>query len=271
MDQHRQRMERAEREAKRALLIVLAGAALIVGLILYQAVEAFAEEELGPPGKPILIPNQEPPADGYRIWTREDAGQFQHAQEIRFPLRRPLDDSDPEMRAIVEAYLEQPPCHRQPGERCPRWREMQRPLKQGGDRLAEYLKRQYEASLEEGYMDTQTLLSMIARTHSGTGDAYIGQLVEEPRDRKELRFSLSALKECGSNRAVDRALDVLSRTPESDPMTRALAIRAVHWNLEAEKLDRPDALRELRSIAARGNASAAERGAATRALRALGE
>lgn len=209
-----------------------------------------------------------------RTFTARDAAELGDGSRIKRPLRRPWDDSDPEMRIVVEKYLGKSRCVRQPGERCPNWKERRADLVKEGDRLAEYLIRQYEASVAEGFFDTQTMLTMIARTESDMATQYLIGLAERPRSDKELRFSLSALKECRSDKAIVAALRMLSsQKPKLDGPTRALAVRAVHWNLVDGEAHQPEVRRKamemLRASANRTDEAGAERSEARRALQAL--
>jgi hypothetical protein len=58
------------------------------------------------------------------------------AQEVR-----PYDDSDPEMRSLIDAFFDLTPCGPPGGGICAEAQEM---LRGRGDRLATYLIRQYE-------------------------------------------------------------------------------------------------------------------------------
>jgi len=203
---------------------------------------------------------------GYRWWTAEDAAQAPLSAEGERSGRRPLDDSDPEMRDLAQRFFGQGACNRGPGGRCP---EAAQPLVDGGDRMARYLIRQYEQSLAEGYPDTATLMTAIGGTASTTGTSYVVEKVERPRDETEADFALSALQECRSGRAVDAALRLLERVPRDDWRNRVQAVRAIEINIRDGKLERPDAVERLREISARPDASPVERTVAGRALRAI--
>ena len=206
---------------------------------------------------------------GFRWWTAEDAqgaAQAPLSAEGERSGRRPLDDSDPEMRDLAQRFFGQGACNRGPGGRCP---EAAQPLVDGGDRMARYLIRQYEQSLAEGYPDTATLMTAIGGTASPIGTSYVVERVERPRDETEADFALSALQECRSGRAVDAALRLLDRAPRDDWRSRVQAVRAVEINLREGKLERPDALERLREISGRQDGSPVERKVADRALRAI--
>jgi hypothetical protein len=268
MHEHRERIEQAEHALRRIWRIVGIGVSLILLAIIYQAAEVFADEAPEAPELRIeeLILERETPREGYRFWTPEDIPVGAEISNQKMG-RRPLDDSDPEMRDLAETFFGQGSCNRGPGLRCP---EAKAPLQAGGDRLASYLIRQYDESLLEGYPDTATILTAIAGTESKTGSLYIESLVDAPRDDRERDFALSALRECASERCVDAALRVLDRTSALEPATRAAAIRAIAINVDEGKLDRPDAVAALRSLA-EADAPGLDRMAAQRALRALGE
>jgi len=258
------------RKTSRDFALLLTVSALVLGLAL--AKQMRGEEVLEPPKAPELLLEEmlverETPRPGYRFWTPEDipAGAEVSNQKMG---RRPLDDSDPEMRYLAQAYFDQGGCGRGPGLRCP---EANAPLRVEGDRMAAYLERQYEQSLVEGYADTATIVSAIAGTGSDRGIAYIAGLLENPRDDRERGLAVSALQEAASSGAVDVALRVLDRTPATDEAVRATAILAVQINIEEGKLKRPDAVARLRTIEARSSSSDLEHSAARRALQKLDE
>ena len=217
----------------------------------------------GPPGEPELPP-------GYRWWSVEDAEAMPQTplstEEAERLGRRPLDDSDPEMRGLAQRFFDQGPCNRGPGGRCP---EAAQPLIDGGERMARYLILQYERSLKEGYQDVATIMTAIGATASRAGTDYVVGRIENPRDDGEADHALRALRECRSSDAVDMALRLLDRTPRDDWRSRVQAVRAVEINLREGKLERPDAVERLREISVRADASQVERKVAGRALRAI--
>lgn len=165
-------------------------------------------------------------------------------------IHRPLDASDPEMKELAEQYFARGPCNAGPGVRCP---DAGLPLEAGGDRMAEYLIRHYEASYRGGN-NTQSYLSGVARTRSKTGTQFVIERIRGPRDPREMDEALYAIARVGDAQSVDAALDVLLNTQDSK--IEGVALMAVGENLLRMKAeDRPAAAIDALRRYARGDAS----------------
>lgn len=123
------------------------------------------------------------------------------------PYSRPFDDSDPDMQALMGQVYAQGGCA-QPGRPCEPAHNL---MRLGGNRLADYLIRQFELGLEQGYPDRLTYLSYIAYTESDSGFRYIRDRV---RNREELslddqRYAARALSYTAEPKAIPIAFELL--------------------------------------------------------------
>ena len=160
------------------------------------------------------------------------------------PFRRPFDDRDPEMKYLAQYYLAQGTCPTAPREPCV---DAGKPLWEGGDRLARYLIAQYEASLDEGYPDTTTIVTAIGGTRSDTGLRYMERMIKKPRTPRERKQGLTGLARCNRDEAIDIALQVLRESQDVDD--RRLAVKAISGNLYLLGHPRPDVEPVLEDIA----------------------
>lgn len=134
--------------------------------------------------------------------------------------RCPLNDSDPEMKALLESLMGRGPCGSPSG--CP---ERRVGYEQGGERLARYIIAQYERCVSEGYYATE-LLSRIAFTSTDLGFQFLRSQVEagpESVGMREYRFSLQALARVRDPRAIDVAVSVAQS--DEPKRIRSLAVQ----------------------------------------------
>ncbi len=162
---------------------------------------------------------------------------------------RPLDDSDPEMKEYFSSI---------PGGGCGnelyfnryfRRERVHRKFVAGGDRLARYFIRQYQASVDEGYVDSAGFLRYAAYTTSETAFSFIARLLEEARQRRDravFRDALVALSRTEQPGAIDIALAVLAT--DGDFVARAYAIEVLRRTIDLTEARRPDAIDMLRAI-----------------------
>lgn len=148
---------------------------------------------------------------------------------------RPLDDSDPESRAVMERFFERTPCSDSDVDSvdglCDDALAL---LRGGGDRLAHYLIRQVEASEAERFPNQATYLRLLGFTESEVAVQY---LTEEVRTRGEAAREgdsatrdryLFAIESLGRTRDVavgEIALRILETS--TDPEVQLRAINAI--------------------------------------------
>jgi hypothetical protein len=149
------------------------------------------------------------------------------AQEVR-----PYDDSDPEMRSLLDAFFDLTPCGPPGAGICPEAQDM---LRGGGDRLATYLIRQYEGPEPPPPLSRWTYLRLIGHTESTTAFDYLSTLVatqadsvsaDPTTDTTTLTFALEGLGRTKDPRIVPQALALLDRFPQN-PDVRIRAVGAV--------------------------------------------
>jgi hypothetical protein len=87
---------------------------------------------------------------------------------------RPFDDSDPEMRVLLEAFYDATPCRTEAHGPCPDAVEL---LRGGSDRLATYLIRQTEQARRERFPEDLTPLRLLGFTESRTAFLYLRDIV----------------------------------------------------------------------------------------------
>lgn len=159
---------------------------------------------------------------------------------------RPLDDTDPEMKAYLEQIDTGGGCPTMPRARCP---EAFQPYADGGERLARYLVHHIEASNAEGYPRRSHYLTLLAYTRSDTGFHYLAALVDEwePMAPAYILSAIQALGKTSDERALDSMLRLLAEDgPES--RARSHALRGVFRLLGDTGSRRPDVVRVLRSL-----------------------
>ncbi len=147
---------------------------------------------------------------------------------------RPADDSDPEMRDYTLMLERLGPCAKGPAEQCDEARTL---YAAAGSRLTDYLIRQYEASVDEGFLGAPHYLVMIGKTRTNRAVEYLRSELTEPRDPRMRRYALHALVYVEDARAIDEALPWID-APQADPREREAAITAAQKN--AELLGRSD-------------------------------
>ena len=161
-------------------------------------------------------------------------------------VNRPFDSSDRDMQQLMDSLHDGGSCGKDPGQRCS---ETEARFAAGGDRLARYLIRQFEAGLSEGYPNRVTYLSYIAYTHSEVGFQYIADRVRNRSGLSEddAENSIHALGRTADARAIDETLRVL-RDEVAHCRERSAAIRALVWTMERTGSRRDDAIRVLRDL-----------------------
>jgi hypothetical protein len=137
-----------------------------------------------------------------------------------------------------------------PGQACQAAADL---LQIGGDRLARYLIRQFEASLTDGYPNRLTYLSLIAETRSEVGFEYVLDRVRRKDDLplEDWRYAARALSYTGRDAAVDEALQLLDT--QTDPAVLTSAVNTLWRVAEAQDELRPDTLARLLELEQSGS------------------
>lgn len=143
------------------------------------------------------------------------------------PFLRPLDDTDPEMRRVVETFFERTPCGGTPTGECDEALQL---LVGGGDRLARYLIRQIEANDAQGFPNRSTYLRLLGRTESPEAFDYLQRLVSArsaayAEDAAAIHAYLAALEALGRTRRLDvlpEVFPLLQRSHDPDVLIRAV-------------------------------------------------
>ena len=130
---------------------------------------------------------------------------------------RPLDDSDPEMKQLMEAFFELTPCGSLPHGICDDALQM---LIGGGDRLAHYLIQQIEQNEAEGFPNRGTYLRLLGHTESEVAFVYLADLLESRRAayaRGDVDYQsyLVAIESLGRTRRVE-VIDMVMPVLEDD-------------------------------------------------------
>jgi hypothetical protein len=131
---------------------------------------------------------------------------------------RPLDDSDREMRQLVETFFEVTPCGNRERESdlrdgiCP---EALGLLAGGGNRLAGYLIRQFEENEREGFPNRGTYLRLVAYTESDVATRYLLRLV----DQREAAYRANG----GNPLDLVEAIGALGRTRQPETTERLVS------------------------------------------------
>jgi hypothetical protein len=162
---------------------------------------------------------------------------------------RPLDGSDPEMKRYFSSIPGGDCGNELQLNRYHRRESAHRKFVEGGDRLALYLIRQYQASVAEGYVDSARFLNYAAHTTSETAFSFITRLLEEARQRRDrvnLLNALRALRWTEQPAAIDIALAILAT--EEDSVVRTDAIEVVRRTVDFTEAHRPDAIEMLHAI-----------------------
>lgn len=143
------------------------------------------------------------------------------------PFLRPLDDTDPEMKQLVESYFARTPCGVPPISTC---EEALQILVGGGNRLARYLIRQIEANDAEGFPNRGTYLRLLGETESREAFDYLQRLLRaraaaSGEDAASHQEYLTALEAFGRTRRLDvlpEVLPLLERSNDPDVLIRVV-------------------------------------------------
>ncbi|MGI9431708.1 MAG: hypothetical protein ACR2PQ_05825 [Myxococcota bacterium] len=159
---------------------------------------------------------------------------------------RPLDDTDPEMKAYLEQIHTGGGCPTMPRARC---RDAFQPYADGGERLARYLVHHIEASHAEGYPRASHYLTLLAYTRSETGFQYLSALADEwePGAPAYVLSGIQALGKTGDERALDSMLRLLAEEGP-DSRAHAHALLGVFRLLDDTGSRRADAVHALRRL-----------------------
>lgn len=162
------------------------------------------------------------------------------------------DGSDPEMQSLWNRIVTPNRACQSALVLCEPRRIM---LKEGGDRLAEYMIRQYGTSLNQGCPDS-TYLELIA----ATGNRGIQYLLEKAGRPGEPQAWLQGLLFANDLRAIDRAVEILNRNDMTQ--LNVLAISVVLMNMRTTGIIRSGDIEVLRRL----ERDSGVRGEASRAL-----
>lgn len=157
---------------------------------------------------------------------------------------RPADDSDLEMRDYVLMLERLGPCPKGPAEQCDDAREA---YAKPGQRLTDYLIRQYEASVDEDYLGAPHYLVMIGKTRTDRAVDYLRSELANPREPRSRRCALHALVYVEDSRAIDEALKWVD-DPGAAPRVRETAITAAQKNAELLGLSHPHLNQQLQAM-----------------------
>ena len=179
-------------------------------------VEDYVERVKEPNGA-IFRPRSDWAASFYR--AASDPGPY---REGASPTTRPLDDSDPEMQQLMKQVYAVGGCA-QPGRPCQPAVDL---VRGGGDRLAAYLITQYERTLEDGYSNWVTYLTLVGETQSDTGFEFISQRLERQPDLsiEERRALITALSHTAHEEAIDIALGILGSESDVGMLNRSVNV-----------------------------------------------
>ncbi len=111
----------------------------------------------------------------------------------------------------------------QPGRPCQPAVDL---VRGGGDRLAAYLITQYERTLEDGYSNWVTYLTLVGETQSDTGFEFISQRLERQPDLsiEERRALITALSHTAHEEAIDIALGILGSESDVGMLNRSVNV-----------------------------------------------
>jgi hypothetical protein len=145
------------------------------------------------------------------------------------PSLRPLDDSDPEMKALLGTFFAETPCGNSATGLC---EQAIAPLRGGADRLASYLITQYERNEAEGYPNHGTYLRLLGHTESMSACSYLTTLVRSRADasaadqsvlaHQHLVFAIEGLGNTRQIEAIDPALEMIDRFQDEEVQIRAV-------------------------------------------------
>lgn len=143
---------------------------------------------------------------------------------------RAHDQSDPEMKQLLDQFFELTPCGDSATGLCPEALEM---LRGGGDRLASYLITQHEQNELAGLPNRGTYLRLLGHTESNVAFQYLSRLVNSRRndleanpaqDKQPLIFAVEALGRTRDLRSVPILVALIDDF--SDPEIRLRAVNA---------------------------------------------
>lgn len=140
---------------------------------------------------------------------------------------QPLDDSDPEMKALIKRYYELVPCRDEYSLiECEKALAI---LRGGGDRLARYLIPHIDANDRAGFPD-ETYTQLLGRTESAIAYDFLRRRMLDSASQVEQRVGgsesrnrmLVALQSLGFTRAlpaIDDAIAMMDRFPQDTEVT----------------------------------------------------
>jgi hypothetical protein len=184
------------------------------------------------------------------------------------PSLRPLDDSDPEMKALLGTFFQETPCGNSATGLC---EEAIALLRGGGDRLASYLITQYERNEAEGYPNHGTYLRLLGHTESTSACSYLTTLAGSRADsfaadpsvlaHQHLIFAIEGLGNTRQMEAIDPTLQMIDRFEDEEVRIRAVnaldRIQSKHGE-QARVRERLLALRAERDAGAAANQTPTE-------------
>ncbi len=143
---------------------------------------------------------------------------------------RPLDDSDPEMKQLTEAFFDLTPCGGAPHGICDEAAQL---LVSGSDRLARYLIQQIERNEAEGFPNRGTYLHLLGHTQSEVAFAYLVELLDLRRAayaRGEIyphvyRVAIEALGNTRRKEVIEKVMPILEA--EANPGFQIAAVNAL--------------------------------------------
>ncbi len=154
---------------------------------------------------------------------------------------RSPDDSDPEMQAYLREH-HPGPCGT--GEYCEKLREF---YTAPGERLTRYLIRQYEESVDGGYVSGPHYLVRIGKTRTDLAARYLLGELSHPREPRARIAAMTALSYVNDPRVIDAAVGVLD-DPTSSVRLRTIATTAIRRNMESLNWASSVGLRRLEEV-----------------------
>lgn len=189
--------------------------AMMCGILLLSAIAAQGES----PSIPIH-------ELGVQVGADVDTG---NAEEFGHYLR-PLDDSDPEMKKLMEAFFDLTPCGNLPHGICDDALQL---LVGGSDRLARYLILQIEQNEAEGFPNRGTYLRLLGHTESEVAFVYLADLLQSRRAayargdiaHQSYLFAIESLGNTRRMEVIDTVMPVLEA--DADPGLQNAAVNAL--------------------------------------------
>jgi hypothetical protein len=227
------------------------------------ATAGYAEEELPPASDAFRSDEESVPSRGDAAIMEEAArhvGIELHGEkpEGQGTLIQPLDDSDPEMKALIQRYYQIVPCRDEYTQvYCD---EALAVLRSGADRLARYLIRHIEENDRGAYLNQGTYVLLLGRTESPVAYDYLRRRMldaasqVEQRGRADeaydrLQFAFQGLGYTPELPVIDDAVQMMARFPDDTEITN-LAVNALD-RVQAGHGPQPRAEQALRAVQAR--------------------